>query len=781
MTEKEQEFAQTPRKRSRAHQLGDPRFYCTFPNCTKSFTRKEHLRRHERSHENIKSFTCRICNRAFARSDVLNRHVQQMHLQRRNQQQFTQAQQQRYQCDPQLYTVAKNGSLGLAGAGAAAPAVPGGFALPKSPLPVGEKATEKELAYVDGTTALPLTTDSSALRPLMDIPGSVLTTELVQTERASFFPSSLPLLPIAPNKSTKYILTAHSDMEAEQILLNAFQWVISNCKDQQKVGLGGAFVYTNGSWQANRLIGGKDFTPYRFSSATLPAPFESTPTTTTKEETDIIHTFIKNELHLELSVEFDASLISQWLDVFWNRFASLWPIIHHSTFSVQKAPPALTMSILMFPMRLSENKVIRDLSALIQKQLYPYLIDHPKFGPPSCLWILQSLFLNVVYARMSTTVQQHQHSKPMLAYFIELLQQGFVPYQSTTPDADPETEKWLAWVHNESIKRVAIYTLVFEVQGLILFGYSPILSVAEVSYSLPCSDDKWNSETASNWARVADSESDHLLNLVKGYLTQGALPEKNACQSMIILFYALISMEYTFKKKKPVLLYHTNKRGLDTFFGLFVSVYERWYRDFQMVYLDSGLLSANKTLVKEYLSFYNMYYISSRTDVSSIRCFASTVANDPKQWPTSPQTAFVKAWPKTDNAKCAVLNAISLLELLLSDDFESDLTLCAGLSQPWCVFISTIILWAYGFALDEKCLGFEDQGNLRTHLNVYLMKMRLIMQYNDMEAIHIRSRTVDLINCSIQALQRVPWGLMTEGTLLLQQLVGHQPTEPTFE
>lgn len=46
----EESFTEKPlKKRSRAHRLGDPRFYCTYPDCPKSFTRKEHLRRHERT------------------------------------------------------------------------------------------------------------------------------------------------------------------------------------------------------------------------------------------------------------------------------------------------------------------------------------------------------------------------------------------------------------------------------------------------------------------------------------------------------------------------------------------------------------------------------------------------------------------------------------------------------------------------------------------------------------------------------------------------------------
>ncbi|KAI1328565.1 hypothetical protein F5Y16DRAFT_151047 [Xylariaceae sp. FL0255] len=52
------------------------RFECSIPGCVKVFRRKEHLTRHQKSHNTELPYVCNICGRRYARSDVLKRHVE---------------------------------------------------------------------------------------------------------------------------------------------------------------------------------------------------------------------------------------------------------------------------------------------------------------------------------------------------------------------------------------------------------------------------------------------------------------------------------------------------------------------------------------------------------------------------------------------------------------------------------------------------------------------------------------------------------------------------------
>ena len=52
---------------------------CTHPECTDSFTRPEHLRRHLRAHKGERLYTCQDCGKSFTRADNMNTHKRKVH------------------------------------------------------------------------------------------------------------------------------------------------------------------------------------------------------------------------------------------------------------------------------------------------------------------------------------------------------------------------------------------------------------------------------------------------------------------------------------------------------------------------------------------------------------------------------------------------------------------------------------------------------------------------------------------------------------------------------
>ncbi|XP_072276629.1 Krueppel-like factor 15 isoform X1 [Pyxicephalus adspersus] len=54
---------------------GEKPFACTWPGCGWRFSRSDELSRHRRSHSGVKPYQCAVCEKKFARSDHLSKHV----------------------------------------------------------------------------------------------------------------------------------------------------------------------------------------------------------------------------------------------------------------------------------------------------------------------------------------------------------------------------------------------------------------------------------------------------------------------------------------------------------------------------------------------------------------------------------------------------------------------------------------------------------------------------------------------------------------------------------
>ncbi|GFZ47553.1 hypothetical protein JCM24511_05297 [Saitozyma sp. JCM 24511] len=56
-----------------------PGFACEWPDCHKTYKKAADLERHERLHTGELKYTCKVCGKRYARSDVLTRHLVQIH------------------------------------------------------------------------------------------------------------------------------------------------------------------------------------------------------------------------------------------------------------------------------------------------------------------------------------------------------------------------------------------------------------------------------------------------------------------------------------------------------------------------------------------------------------------------------------------------------------------------------------------------------------------------------------------------------------------------------
>jgi uncharacterized Zn-finger protein len=66
-------------RRARRDESPKRKHRCSSPGCSDSFTRPEHLRRHQKAHNGEKPFCCQDCGSTFSRADNMTTHRRKTH------------------------------------------------------------------------------------------------------------------------------------------------------------------------------------------------------------------------------------------------------------------------------------------------------------------------------------------------------------------------------------------------------------------------------------------------------------------------------------------------------------------------------------------------------------------------------------------------------------------------------------------------------------------------------------------------------------------------------
>ncbi|KAJ9156050.1 C2H2 type zinc finger domain protein [Pleurostoma richardsiae] len=73
------------------------------------------------------------------------------------------------------------------------------------------------------------------------------------------------------------------------------------------------------------------------------------------------------------------------------------------------------------------------------------------------------------------------------------------PPPDITENGEELKQKWLRWVQQESFKRLVLHLFINEMRGSMAFGRNPVLSVAELSFTLPAARDLWDARGPEEW------------------------------------------------------------------------------------------------------------------------------------------------------------------------------------------------------------------------------------------------------------------------------------------
>lgn len=202
--------------------------------------------------------------------------------------------------------------------------------------------------------------------------------------------------------------------------------------------------------------------------------------------------------------DFVIPRIKWFLEVYWLLYHCQYPILHRPSFSTFDTQPLLLLSMIMMGASFSKKTAAPahidlvdpdGLADLIADRLRWLIFACEQAKPPCKSWVIQTLILLETYEVTSTSRSFHERACIYNGAKIQLLRRspilGGDPLKADGSDVSQSNILWNTWIESESMKRVALMSFYIDTIHAVVYGHPLNLFANQIKLSLPCPDDLW--------------------------------------------------------------------------------------------------------------------------------------------------------------------------------------------------------------------------------------------------------------------------------------------------
>lgn len=527
------------------------RFECTFEGCGKSYTRAEHLGRHQLNHNPKDIYRCDFpgCTRTFVRQDLCVRHRERHEApsNRDNDTASTDEEENenvtRRVGRPRLSSLSRGGSV--------------------KPL---DKAIHDSTIT---TTSNPLqyNADLNISQPHIHLPSETSSSSHFRPHSTNAFSNTMTR---PPRSSMDFITSQPSNSHRSDYAMSSFPETFNESPasirdeftawlfDEQFANQNGSFFTTS----MNALGAVSDYMPFGnnpmfsdLNNDNFLGDFGIETNTTTSDfdpvslddfgyvsspkreklvelmQTRFIDaenadlTKLRNDIFTG-DIHADDHVLSLhsmqlYIGSYWKHFHRQMPILHQPTFSTETANDLLVLAVMaigasLLGTRHGQAKITAcsHFATFAAWHLRWQIFMHTDFRPPAKLWVFQSLLLLEIYEKTLSTRQMHERAHIHSATMINLMRRGTTLIGDEesvrrTPGPSTPDEAWHRWIETESKRRAAFAAFIIDATHAVMFGHAAIMVVHELRLSLPCDDALWSATSAGEVGRVHASLHTH--------------------------------------------------------------------------------------------------------------------------------------------------------------------------------------------------------------------------------------------------------------------------------
>jgi len=315
---------------------------------------------------------------------------------------------------------------------------------------------------------------------------------------------------------------------------------------------------------------------------------------------------------------------------------------------------------------------------------------------------------------------------------------------------------WENWIAREAMRRAALSAFLMDAAHAVMFGHSPTLVIHEIQMQLPCDNILWSSGSSSEIGTVESCLYAHgvrpasFLSALKKILNSQQV--RTNAFGRIILMAGLLSVSCQMHQRDLYGTYLGGETPLgfqDKWQPKLIKAFDWWLKDFTgRMDMVEGAFDWQKSWFRKESGrdhtdsflplgkvLYHLGHMTIHISAPELCVYAGATQILGRIVSVSENKkvrAKIRTWAASPETANDVYHALKLIKFVLfspdkpmehDDNVESpnisidlpdddtplyDASCDTLLNRPWVLYLATLLVWAYGFALDGRLVPFPS-------------------------------------------------------------------------
>ncbi|RDA96248.1 hypothetical protein CP533_1768 [Ophiocordyceps camponoti-saundersi (nom. inval.)] len=467
-------------------------------------------------------------------------------------------------------------------------------------------------------------------------------------------------------------------------------------------------------------------------------------------------------------------MMQAYITSYWNNVSDQMPILHRASFSPNQTPNLLLLAIMTLGAGCMDRTAVSDFLA---RHLRWEMFTDQGFRPPAQLWLLQALVLLELYEKMYSTRAMHERAHVHHGSMMTLMRRSLTGQKGGGGSTAGDQGWWRDWIATEAMRRVAFACLVIDATHAAMFGHSAaVMAAHELRQVVPCDEALWRAGSSSEFARIQASSLSSLPSPAHGTTLLQALRQtlsqtfdmptlSSSPFGRTVLMAGLLSVSLQMQQRDVQVKMLGGDTPQDSWRTTMAAAYDFWKGNRSNDDEDDDEDGEDEST----LLLHHLAHMTLHADIVDCQIFAGAKrllgrVITPHEFGAARQRLH-DSWARTPRARDATLHALKLLSSVLLRgpyDAHNDILL----NRPWVLFLGALIVWCYGFALEGPGAAPTTMGPIQ-EMRRYLLRFGAITEPSHLQTTRGVNQNTALLMVLRESFQRSRWELLREAAQLL--------------